>query len=58
MKMSVQTDQVKKTLEDALEEVKWKLPDTPEKFKAYQAVQEAILWLSAPEIFKKDNNGV
>lgn len=55
--MSTQTEAVKKTLYNALEEVKWKLPDTPEKFKAYQSVQEAILWLSAPEIFKdKDGN--
>lgn len=51
--MSAQTEAVKETLKNALEEVKWKLPDTPEKFKAYQAVQEAILWLSAPEIFKE-----
>lgn len=51
--MAKETDAVKKVLLDALEEIKWKLPDTPEKFKAYQHVQEAVLWLSSPEIFKE-----
>lgn len=50
---SPEVNAVKQTLVDALEEIKWKLPDTPEKFKAYQSVQEAILWLSAPDIFKE-----
>ena len=48
-----QIDDVKADLFKALESVKWKLPDTPEKFKAYQHIQEAILWLSAPEILKE-----
>ena len=50
--MSTPTDDVKNALKVSLEEIKWKLPDTPEKFKAYQCVQEALLWLSAPEILK------
>lgn len=45
-------DKIKKDLYAVLEDIKWKLPDTPEKFKTYQAVQESILWLSAVEIFK------
>lgn len=49
---SQEVEAVKKTLENALEEIKWKLPDTPEKFKAYQSVQEAYLWLSSVDIFK------
>ena len=54
--MSTPTDDVKASLKESLEAIKWKLPDTPEKFKAYQCVQEAILWLAAPEILK-DKNG-
>lgn len=51
--MSKQTEEVKQTLLSALEDVKYKVPDTPEKYKAYQKIQEAILWLSATEVFKE-----
>jgi hypothetical protein len=48
-----QLDDVKADVKKALESVKWNLPDTPEKFKAYQHIQEALLWLSAKEILKE-----
>lgn len=53
--MSKQSDEVLEKLKEALEAVKWNLPDSPEKFKAYQSIQEAILWVKSEEIFREMN---
>jgi hypothetical protein len=51
--MAKKNEKVEEALLKALDEVRWNLPDSPEKFKAFQCVQEAILWLNAGEIFKE-----